>query len=77
MGACANKIWSFIHFATFNQPSTMSPEAVQASRAIAVQLSRSFVCMECRSFFTTGILEPYGLPPMSSDRDAHAQYWNL
>ena len=51
----------------------MSAEAVEASRATAVHLSRHFYCMECRSFFTEGILKPYGLPPTSTDRDAHAK----
>ena len=74
-GSAGNKIWSFIHFMTFNQPATMSLEQVEASRAVAVLLSRGFYCMECRSFFTSGILEPYGPPPLSNNRDAHAKYW--
>jgi len=72
-----NLVWSLIHFVMHNQPSPMSREAVAASRALANHLSENFWCNDCRGFFTIGILSSVGLPPETTDGEAHARYWNL
>jgi len=72
-----NMVWSLIHFLMHNQPSPMSPKAVEASQALASHLSENFWCNDCRGFFTIGVLSVYGLPPSVTDGEAHARYWNF
>ena len=72
-----NLLWSLIHFVMHNQPSPMSRNAVAASTALASHLSENFWCNDCRGFFTIGVLSVVGLPPQSTDGEAHAKYWNL
>jgi len=72
-----NLVWSLIHFVMHNQPAPMTNDAVAASRALASHLSENFWCNDCRGFFTVGVLGVVGLPPESTDGEAHARYWNL
>lgn len=73
----ANNIWSFIHFMMHNQPDFMNARRIAASREMANHLSQRYWCSNCRSYFTDGILEPYGLPPNSNNPIDHAKYWNF
>jgi hypothetical protein len=70
-----NQVWSLVHFLMHNQQAPLSPKRIAASRALAAHLSESFWCDDCRGFFSVGIIEVYGLPPMSSNPEDHARWW--
>mmetsp|Transcript_24956 Transcript_24956/g.27909 ORF Transcript_24956/g.27909 Transcript_24956/m.27909 type:complete len:593 (-) Transcript_24956:44-1822(-) len=73
----ANYIWSLIHFMMHNQPDSMNANRIAASRQLAVHLSTNFWCSNCRTYFTVGVLETFGLPPNSNNPEDHAKYWNF
>lgn len=70
-----NQVWSLVHFVIHNQQAPLSPKRIAASRALAAHLSESFWCDDCRGFFSVGVIERYGLPPLSSDPEDHAKWW--
>jgi hypothetical protein len=70
-----NQVWSLVHFLMHNQQAPLTPKRVAASRALAGHLSESFWCDDCRGFFSVGVIEVYGLPPLSSDPEDHARWW--
>mmetsp|Transcript_74098 Transcript_74098/g.131021 ORF Transcript_74098/g.131021 Transcript_74098/m.131021 type:complete len:652 (+) Transcript_74098:49-2004(+) len=72
-----NKVWSVVHFLTFNLKSPVSMEQQQAAKAIAVMLEQNFWCNDCRGFWA-GLMETsVGLPPTSSNAYDFAHYfWN-
>jgi len=72
----AANVWSLIHWVMTNQKEFMSPEQVEASRAIAFILRDNWWCPDCRGFFTAGVLGVYGYPPISNKSEDHERYWN-
>lgn len=70
-----NQVWSLVHFMMHNQIAPLSPKRVAASRSLAAHLSESFWCDDCRGFFSVGVIEVYGLPPLSTNPEDHAHWW--
>ena len=68
------RVWAALHTCIHNAPPTLRPAQVAASRAAAVWLRQHVSCCNCRGFFSA-LLSTEGLPPASSDRDAHARWW--
>jgi len=73
----ANKVWSLIHWVMANLKKFMSPDQVEASRAIALILRDNWACNDCRGFFNAGVLGGLGYPPLSNKAVDHEKYWNL
>ena len=73
-----NKVWSLIHWVMTNlrDDQDMTPEQVQASKAIALILRDNFWCNDCRGFFDGGVLSQFGYPPSSSKAIDHEKYWH-
>jgi hypothetical protein len=70
-----NQVWSLVHFLMHNQQAPLTSKRIASSRALAGLLSESFWCDDCRGFFSVGVIERYGLPPMSSNPEDHAKWW--
>ena len=60
----AKKVWSLIHWVMANLKKFMSPDQVEASRAIAFILRDNWACNDCRGFFNAGVLGGLGYPPL-------------
>jgi len=72
-----NKVWSIVHFTTFNLPDAATEEQAYASRALATLLGQNFWCDDCRSFFQVGVIEKFGAPPVEnpSGHDIAKWWW--
>jgi len=70
-----NKIWSVAHFVTMNLPDPVPASVAHASQALAVFLAHNFWCDDCRGFFQVGVVEEYGLPPITNQADDIAKWW--
>ena len=70
-----NKVWSLVHFLTFNLLEVQIHQKGLASQALASLLAQNFWCNDCRSFFQVGVIEQFGLPPLGSGIEI-ARWWH-
>jgi len=76
LSAQPNKVWSLVHFFTFNLIDLqITQEKGLASQALATLLAQNFWCNDCRSFFEVGVIEQFGLPPLGTGMDI-AKWWH-
>ena len=76
LSAQPNKVWSLVHFLTFNLIDLqITQEKGLASQALATLLAQNFWCNDCRSFFEVGVIEPFGMPPLATGMDI-AKWWH-
>ena len=73
-----NKVWSLVHFLTFNilEVQVQIYKKGLASQAMASLLAQNFWCNDCRSFFQVGVIEKFGLPPLGSAIDIAHWWWH-
>ncbi|CAK9004788.1 unnamed protein product [Durusdinium trenchii] len=74
LSAQPNKVWSVVHFFTFNLDEKNGESKGLASQALASLLAQNFWCNDCRSFFEVGVIEQFGLPKMG--KWEIAQWWH-
>jgi len=70
-----NKVWSIVHFTTFNLPDQATEEQAYASRALATLLAQNFWCDDCRSFFQVGVIAQFGPPPVDNPSGLDIAKW--
>ena len=78
LAAQPNKVWSLVHFLTFNllEVQIQIQQKGLASQAMASLLAQNFWCNDCRSFFQVGVIEHFGLPPLGSAIDIARWWWH-
>lgn len=77
LAAQPNKVWSLVHFFTFNLIDLQITESkALASQALATLLAQNFWCNDCRSFFEVGVIKQFNLPPLDGNGMQIARWWH-
>lgn len=71
------RVWSTVHSLIANLDDVMTQEQASASQGLALFLAQSFICPDCRGFWRAEVLNTIGVPPMTTEKEAHEKWWWL